>query len=75
MLDMLCLPIFTDQSILLPTIMEKILCTSNKTYWKFSFMIQSNNKNVIERILLRRGIAIYDLEEMQFLYQNIWNCM
>lgn len=38
-------------------------------------MIQSNNKNVIERILSRRGIAVYELEEMQFLYQNIWNCV
>lgn len=59
MLDMLCLPIFTDQSILLPTAMEKILHTSNNIYWKFSFMIQSNNKNGIERILSRRGIAVY----------------
>ena len=75
MLDMLCLPIFTDQSILLPTAMEKILHTSNNTYWKFSFMIRSNNKDVIERILSRRGIAIYELEEMQFLYRNIWNCV
>ena len=72
---MLCLPIFTDQSILLPTAMEKILHTSNNTYWKFSFMIRSNNKDVIERILSRRGIAIYELEEMQFLYRNIWNCV
>ena len=75
MLDMLCLSIFTDQSILLPTAMEKILHTSNNTYWKFSFMIRSNNKDVIERILSRRGIAIYELEEMQFLYRNIWNCV
>jgi len=28
MLDMLCLPIFTDQSILLPTVMEEIVHTS-----------------------------------------------
>ena len=38
-------------------------------------MIRSNNKNVIERILSRRGIAVYELEEIQFLYHNIWNCV
>lgn len=38
-------------------------------------MVRSNNKNVIERILSRRGIAVHELAKMEILYRNIWNCV
>jgi hypothetical protein len=75
MLDTLCLPLFSDQSRLIPDAMKNIMETSKNTYWKSSFMIRANNKEVIERILSRRSIAMTDRDMLVELYKRIWECV
>ena len=75
MLDTLCLPLFSDQSLLLSTVMQNIKDTSQNTYWELSFMVRANNKDVIEQIFSRRSIATTDLKLIDILYDNIWNCV
>lgn len=75
MLDTLCLPLFSDQSFLLPAAIQNIMSTSSNTYWKSSFLIRANNKDVIERAFSRRSIAMSDLNMMTELFDNMWNCV
>lgn len=75
MLDTLCLPLFTEQSILMPDAIKNIMGTSDNEYWKLSFMVRSNSKEVIERAFSRRGIATIPLHTMKELYNNIWDCV
>lgn len=75
MLDALCLPLFSDQSFLVPSAIRNIMSTSANTYWKSSFMVRANNKDVIERAFSRRSIAMSDIKMMTELYNNIWNCV
>lgn len=75
MLDTLCLPLFTDQSILMPDAIKNIMDTSDNKYWKLSFIVRANSKEVIERAFSRRGIAMISYHTMKELYDNIWNCI
>ena len=75
MLDTLCLPLFSDQCLLLPTVMENIMGTSEDSYWKASFMIRADNKELIERILSRKSIALTKRDVFNKLYEKLWNCV
>lgn len=75
MLDMLCLPLFMDQSLLLPSAIQNIIESSPNPFWKLSFMLCANSKEVIERVLSRRSIAMYDREVLEEIYNNVWSCM
>lgn len=75
MLDELSLPLFKDQCALLPDAIKQITPTSNNAYWKASFLIRANNKEIIERMLSRRGIADYDSDLIKSLYDNLWKCV
>lgn len=75
MLDMLCLPMFADVNILIPTAMFNIMETSPNAYWKTSFMVRANDKDVAERFFSRKNIAKTDVRVMKELYDNLWNCV
>ena len=43
-IDRLCLPIFSDQSKLLPRVNEEIMQTSANVYWKLSLAARTNQR-------------------------------
>lgn len=73
MIDLLCLPLFTDQSLLLPDAVQNIKQTSENFMWKMSLLVRANNKDVIERAFSRQEIAMLSKDDMGVLYENIWN--
>ena len=73
MLDLLCLPLFTEQSLLLPDAVQNIKLTSENIMWKMSLLARANNKDVIERVFSRQGIATLSKDDIGVLYENIWN--
>ena len=75
MLDLLCLPLFAEQSLLLPEAVQSIKLTSENIVWKMSLLIRANNKDVIERVFSRQGIANLSKDDIGILYENIWNHM
>ena len=75
MLDTLCLPVFSDQSILVPDAINEIIYSSADKYWKLSFMARLNNSNAIERCFSRRSLSMFDRNELARLYDKIWNCI
>ena len=56
-IDRLCLPIFSDQSKLLPKVNEEIMQTSANVYWKLSLAARTNQEKIIDQIFTRIGAS------------------
>lgn len=53
-IDRLCLPIFSDQSKLLPRVNEEIMQTSANVYWKLSLAARTDQEKIIDQIFTRK---------------------
>ena len=56
-IDRLCLPIFSDQSKLLPRVNEEIMQTSANVYWKLSLAARTNQEKIIDQIFYKKDNA------------------
>lgn len=70
-LDKLCLPLFSDQIELLPSVINKLINYSDSKYWIISFIIRANNEKVIEQMFTRKAIQTIFKGEGKQLFDSL----
>lgn len=70
-IDRLCLPLFSDQILLVPRVVGQIICSSTSAYWKIAFVAEANDNKIIEQVFTRKTLESIGREDVKKLFKAL----
>lgn len=70
-IDRLCLPLFSGQILLVPRVVEQIICSSTSAYWKIAFVAEANDDKIIEQVFTRKTLESIGRADVTKLFKAL----
>lgn len=70
-IEKLGLKTFSEQNIIMPKVINKIIESSDSKYWKASIVIRTNNKKIINKFFTRETIQTMKKEDIKLLFDSM----
>lgn len=70
-IEKLGLKTFSEQNIIMPKVIDKIIESSDSKYWKASIVIRTNNEKIINKFFTRETIQTMKKEDIKLLFDSM----